>query len=149
MLKNIRLISIIVLASCNLGLSSCVNTDAETIYSRIFHSGLLTQGPEKKAEELFRLIEKGDVSKAKNIYKFSFSSSYKDAELMLTEKYNQMKKKKGIESFRASRACSSGERVEIDYELKYNDGSIEEDSIDLLRLDGKWRVLDNPGIPCF
>ena len=143
-MKQRKTILTVLLSSCIM-ISGC-NTDFETIHNCVVYAGCLTQNPEKKAEQLIKLIEQGDIDQTLKFFTSSSIRHFTNRNITstLSKKHNVIKQKGGIKYFSKKRILMGKEFVKLKYSIDYNDGSWSGNYLDLYRKDGEWKADFSP-----
>jgi hypothetical protein len=104
-------------------------------------------GPADVAERFGRLVEQGEVQEASQLVSGEIVGilGQEKLEAVLAGGTREIAERDGIESFEVLSEDVSGSIASLTVRTTYGDGSATEETMELTRLDGEWK-LSNPSV---
>jgi hypothetical protein len=112
-----------------------------TVSSVVFY-GCFKRGPGKTVELFYRSLEKGDIDNAMGVFSSSTTNNFprNKIQLYMNEAVKETQEKQGIKSFKIDREDITGDTAKVSYTVEYGNGTIENETLELIKENGEWKI---------
>ncbi len=116
-------------------LTLAIATTGALLLPSCFRSGASTA-----LEKFFRAMDDGEIDTAMEVMDPQMIEMFGSSKvrMMLTEGSRETQAKGGIESFTIDEESINGDLADITFTIEYGDGTVETDTIQMMKTDGNW-----------
>jgi hypothetical protein len=110
--------------------------------STLLVGGCSAGSPSATVVKFYDLVEKGEAGEAMKFLSGSMTESLgaEKIQMGLREAAREMSEKGGVDEFKIVEEKVLGEIAEVRVEIKYGNGTVENEEVQLVRENGRWKI---------